>query len=908
MRTRLMLLILLIALPAVGVVSYDFVRERRRAAAEAQGLALQYALRASRDVESLIETTNAVLAALAQLPDVRSARSGRCQQLLQVYASRHLYYANLGVIGPDGLLRCSALPFTPPVDLSDRAYFQLAVSTRRFVIGDYQVGRVTGRATINFGYPLVDEEDRIQGVLFAALDLGWLQQVAATTASALPRGAVLTLLDRQGTVLVRHPDPERLVGRTVPDAPLLATMLAAPAEGTAEAVGLDGRARFIGFRRLQPGEGRVLYISVSIPRQVALEPVNAAFTGNLAALFLVAVAGMVVAWSTGTRLLLQPLDALTAAARRLAAGDLSARAGWRGGPDEVGQLARAFDEMADSLQQRTAEREAAEAQVLSQLQTLTGLYTAAQKLSQSLDSQVLADGITRSCVTFGASLAWLGRTESDGRVRPLSVFPPEAPYLLDIVIRWDDSPAGQGPAGRCVRSGFPVVMDVDDPSFAPWRERARTHGYRTVAAFPLIARGRAFGALATYSSQPGFFTPERVEFFQAYAHLAAAALDNARLFEETHQNVRRLQALRAVDVAITSGSDLPATLQVLLDQVASELEVDGAAVLLLTERSQILQYAADRGVTGAARRTPLRVGEGYAGQAALDRRTILVPDLRSRPDPHRPWLGGDEGYAGYCATPVVVKGQVRGVLEVYSRRPLDPSPRWLEFLQTMAGQAAIAVDNATLFADLERASLDLLLAYETTLEGWSRALDLRDRETEGHTQRVADLTVRLARALGVPEDDIVHIRRGALLHDIGKMGVPDAILHKPGPLTEEEWTVMRRHPDLARGLLWPIAYLRPSLDIPYCHHERWDGTGYPRGLRGEEIPLAARIFAVVDVWDALLSDRPYRPAWTRERALQYLREQAGRQFDPDVVRAFVQMVESADQRPTPTSGRAADLD
>jgi putative nucleotidyltransferase with HDIG domain len=189
-----------------------------------------------------------------------------------------------------------------------------------------------------------------------------------------------------------------------------------------------------------------------------------------------------------------------------------------------------------------------------------------------------------------------------------------------------------------------------------------------------------------------------------------------------------------------------------------------------------------------------------------------------------------------------------------------------------------------------KAARTLAGAYDTTLEGWSRALDLRDKATEGHTQRVTELTLSLARAVGVPEAGLVHIRRGALLHDIGKMGIPDGILHKPGPLTEEESEIMHRHPSYAYELLSPIAYLRPALDIPYCHHEKWDGSGYPRGLRGEEIPLAARIFAIADVWDALRWDRPYRPSWTIEKTKEYMREQAGVHFDPHIVDVFLRMI------------------
>ena len=192
-------------------------------------------------------------------------------------------------------------------------------------------------------------------------------------------------------------------------------------------------------------------------------------------------------------------------------------------------------------------------------------------------------------------------------------------------------------------------------------------------------------------------------------------------------------------------------------------------------------------------------------------------------------------------------------------------------------------------ANLQKAHTQLLDAYEATIMGWSHAMDLRDHETEGHSQRVMELTVKLAQSYGLDDEEIHHIKRGALLHDMGKIGVPDAILHKPDKLTEEEWKVMRTHPQLAHEMLYPIEYLRPALDIPYCHHEKWDGTGYPRQLKNTEIPLAARIFAVVDVWDAVTSDRPYRPAWNKDQALTYIREQSGRHFDPQVVEAFLKM-------------------
>jgi putative nucleotidyltransferase with HDIG domain len=371
--------------------------------------------------------------------------------------------------------------------------------------------------------------------------------------------------------------------------------------------------------------------------------------------------------------------------------------------------------------------------------------------------------------------------------------------------------------------------------------------------------------------------------------------------EKAKQQVDRMAALRSIDLAITSSLDLNLTLSILLNQVTTQLKVDAAAILLLDAHSRLLTYAASIGFrTAALHFTKLRLGEGYAGQAALERKTIYISGLNQRhTDFLRSPLFAEEGFVIYYAIPLIAKGQVLGVLEIFNRSFFPANEEWLDFMNMVAGQAAIAIDNALLFNRFERANTELLLAYEATIEGWSRALDLRDKETEGHTQRVTEMTVELARRMGISEADIRHIRRGAILHDIGKMAIPDAILFKPGPLSPEEWQIMRQHPTIAVNLLAPIPYLATSLDIPHYHHEKWDGSGYPSGLAGTQIPLAARLFAVVDVYDALTSDRPYRRAWRRNEALDYIRAQAGKHFDPQVVEAFLRAV--GDFLPRPQS-------
>jgi PAS domain S-box-containing protein len=450
-------------------------------------------------------------------------------------------------------------------------------------------------------------------------------------------------------------------------------------------------------------------------------------------------------------------------------------------------------------------------------------------------------------------------------------------------------PEGTGLTGRMVASGQPYLND--DVTTDSQLHQAGSLELHAVAGAPLVADQRTVGVLWMGRRTP--FDQSDLRLLTAIADIAANAMQRAALHEQTQQNVQRLNALRAIDQAINASLDLRITLRVLLNQVTSQLRVDAADVLLLNPYNQTLEYAAGQGFrTAAAERAHVRLGQGYAGRAALERRTIGLPDLESEePDLSRAALMEGEGFHAYYGVPLIAKGTVEGVLEVFHRTALTPDLDWQDFLEALAGEAAIAIDNAELFSQLQRANLQMTLAYDATIEGWSRALDLRDKETEGHTRRVTEMTVALARAVGMREDEIAHVRRGALLHDIGKMGIPDSILLKPGPLTDDEWVVMRRHPSLAYEMLSPIVYLRPALDIPYCHHEKWDGTGYPRGLKGEQIPLAARVFSVADVWDALRSDRPYRPAWPEAKVREHIRAATGSHFDPAIVEVFLRFLE-----------------
>ena len=360
---------------------------------------------------------------------------------------------------------------------------------------------------------------------------------------------------------------------------------------------------------------------------------------------------------------------------------------------------------------------------------------------------------------------------------------------------------------------------------------------------------------------------------------------NARL----KTKLRQLHALHRIDTKVILGHSLDDILDTALAEVRNELPFDAAAIYTLDHDGQTLSAVKTYGE--ALQLDAIAAGVGAAGAAVQRGVPILVRDTQDASQAHGFEMLHAPGMRGRLALPLLHPERLMGVLAFFTRAPLDPSEDAFAFADTISRQVAIALRHQQLNADLKAANASLEAAYDRTIEGWSQALDLRDRTTAGHTQRVADLTVELATRLGLSDEECVHIRRGALLHDIGKMGVSDDILLKPGHVTPEEYEAIKKHPALAYDMLKDISLLAPALVIPRDHHERWDGSGYPEGLLGTTIPLAARIFAVVDVYDAITHNRPYHEAQTPEAALQHLRAAAGRLYDPDVVDAIAKLLE-----------------
>jgi len=724
LRSRLILLILLTVLPFIGLTLYFNVQQRQHIRLDAQKNALHLVNIVVAEQEQLRREAKELLMILAQLPVMQNGNTANCEKLLNELLAEHPFSTAIAVATPEGEVICSAPPLDEPVSFADRPWFHEVLQTQDFVSSDYILGRVSHKSTIVLAHPILDPSKNPQAVIAIGLDLSWVNQIFAN--AALPADSAYTMIDTNGTILARHPDPEDWVEKNVSDTPLINEILSTETEGVLEAEGLDGVERLYAFAPIENDPSSKTYILVGIPSDVAYATAQASLLVNMVVLGMVTIFAIAGAWLISEYFILGRINALKKAAKQIMAGDLSARIGIKHNTDELDDLALSFDRMTEVLQERD------------------------KKIKQSA--------------------------------------------------------------------------------------------------------------------------------------------------EEIKHQLGNMEALRNIDMAITGSLDLRVILTILLDEVTKTLKVDAACVLLLNPHLQTLEFSMGRGFrTDALRETNLHLGESYAGQAALDRKNVILTDLRKSENGfERSPLFPEEGFASYIAAPLISKGNVKGVLELFTRNHFEPNPEWLDFLESLSIQASIAIDNTALFNDLQLTNLTLMRAYDTTLEGLTRALDLRDKETEGHSQRVTEMTIRLARALGVSESRLRDIRRGALLHDVGKMGVPDSILHKPGPLTEEEWEIMHQHPTQAFKLLSSIEFLQPALDIPYCHHEKWDGSGYPRGLLKEQIPIAARIFAVVDVWDALRSDRPYRKAWSKKKSFAYIQEQSGFYFDPRVVDAFVELYNKGD--------------
>lgn len=406
--------------------------------------------------------------------------------------------------------------------------------------------------------------------------------------------------------------------------------------------------------------------------------------------------------------------------------------------------------------------------------------------------------------------------------------------------------------------------------------------------FPLFHEGRVIGLIGLLSRQTDYFRPGAMAWISVLTSIISDSffqLENYRSDQEAveHSISRILQA--SLDVQ----DPLPAVLALLADAVRADA-VTALRYNLPLQRFDLLSvHGLD---PRAVAKLKLYFETGVAGKIAAERQPIWIEDLlNSKPDVRPVSQLTEEGFQSYLALPLIGHNDFLGILEIVWRKTPEIQAWDTGFLGRVTEQISLAMERSSIVRDLRHSSEGIVSAYNAMIEGLSRALELRDIETEGHTRRVSVLMLRFGEHMRIPVSQWDAIKQGALLHDIGKLGIPDAILLKPGSLTPREREVMQQHAVYGYNILAPITNLRQTLDIALYHHERWDGSGYPYGLAGEQIPLVARLFAVTDVFDALTSDRPYRPAWSHSQAIEYLRDQAGRLFDPQIVQLFLEIVD-----------------
>ncbi|HSS63951.1 MAG TPA: EAL domain-containing protein [Gammaproteobacteria bacterium] len=573
LRTRLLLLVLLAVLPAFAVIVYTAVSQRQDAAFAAQRDALSLVRTAGLKQSQLIGSTKQLLLSLARLPAVRQSGTGSsCNHLLGEVLRAHPYYTNFGVATVDGQIFCSALPMEQPVNIADRSYFRRAMESRDFGVGDYQTGRITGVTAINFGYPVLNEDGRLQAVVYAALSLSWLNELAR--GAQLPEGSVLTVVDSGGTILARHPHSEKWVGKSAQDYPFMDAVLAQGGKGTAELNGLDGVKRLYAFTPLYDGGSGSVYVSVGIPTAVAFASAHRTLARNVAFMVVAAALALIAAWVGSDVFVLRRVRALAAAARRLATGDMSARSGLPHGSEELGQLARNFDDMASALDR-----------VNRALRTLSA---GNQALVRATDERALLQEICRLIVEVGGySLSWVAFAEKNDckTLRPVAQTGFDGGLealdrMLGGLTLADVRSGGDSPVSP-IRPGTPCVLhDIPDTAnAAQWWAEARRRGYASAVALPLHVDGQVIGALSIYSRDSGAFDAEELKLLTETAEDLAFGITTLRTrlaHQRAHETIRHMAYYDGL-----TGLPNHALLQERLQQAVAEASVHGGSVALL---------------------------------------------------------------------------------------------------------------------------------------------------------------------------------------------------------------------------------------------------------------------------------------------------------------------------------------
>jgi len=699
LRVRLLLLVLLAVLPAIGLVLYTAWDQRQQARGEAQRDALWLAELAAADHRRLIEGAHQLLTALARSPEVREPTRATCRMFLADLLTQYRAYANLAVADPAGHVACSALPLTGAVNVADRVYFQRTLATRAFAVGEYQVGRLTGRATVNFGHPVFDSAGGLTGVATAAVDLGWLTELAQR--AAVPPGSTLTVVDQKGVILARHPDGARWIGKPAADSALVALVLK-QSKGVAEALGVDGVRRLYGFTPLDESrQAGAVYVSIGIPTTAAYADIQRRLLWHVVGLGLVGLVVVLAARQVADRFILKRVDALVAATERLAGGDLSVRTGLAHERGELAQLGRAFDRMAEALARRQGESE-------RRRQEAESLAEVGRVILRSVDPGEVGQRIVASLrEMLGGTAATLYQVE------------PGSAALVAVASLGDQGPAegplilakGTGAAGLAVQLGVAVSSSdlLVDPRITltpEARTRIEQGAFRAVLAVPLVVQGRVLGALGVGDRSGRRWTDEEGRLAGAFADQAAIALENAQLLHELTVRQARLEALLEASRQLARIQPLESLLRRIAEACQALFQADWVGFRVVEGEELVVRgWAGDAPEVLRSDRLPRGYGLSAVVEASGEPLAIrnpgedprMIPEYRQAFRQYRSWLG----------VPVKVGDQVVGVLNMGTQREEGFSASDLAIAMAFASQAAVAMENSRLYQEVQGAYEDL---------------------------------------------------------------------------------------------------------------------------------------------------------------------------------------------------------
>jgi len=830
-RARLLMLVLLVIIPGLGLIIYIAREERLQAVAQAGQSTLKLAREATIQQQRSFSQARDFLSELSQYPEIKHPKANTCPALLAKILIEHPEYANVFVLTLDGELVCSGRPFARRVNASDRVYFQLAVTRKNFSVGEYQIGRVTGKATLAFGQPVLDEYGKPTAVLAASLDLSHLSDLIKN--ARLPEDSAMLLIDGKGTVLVHHPDPQRIVGKSMADRPLVRRLLASKGEEIGQEVGLDGVHRLYAFAPIRVGGDTRAYVGIRIPIEVAFADANRTLRRNLILLGLVGLLAFGAAWFGGDIFVLRRVDDLVSATRRLASGDLSARTVLTYEDSELGQLARSFDGMAESLQKRQAEIDQTQKAIHYSDQRFRMMVEAVQDYAIIMldpDGYVVSwnsgaerikgyqakeiigkrfscfyppDDIEHGKPEHGLKMASSeGRFEYEGwrlrkdgsrfwanvvivpvhddrgqliayskvthdlterkrvedalharyqefqtlnRIGQTVLTSPDLKTALEKIlveaVAVDSFDLGTillvDPSGEKIEAaasrGYRDPANIERrPSEeatkwsryrAGWYRNttvvenvAQTEGLRTLkregiqsaVLTPVRAGEKTQGILQVGSRTPRQFDADKVRLLEAIGNQIGVAVQKARLYEETQQNLARTRALHEIDLAITSTLDLHGILHVLLQKIDLVLPYAATTVRLFNPENGLLEPVACRNLDEKEWKTEAwRGGRGLANAAFETNAPTMIRNAQTDPRVRDPEFYRKHKLLSYLAIPLIAKEKTLGVVGFYTKQEHDFSNDEVEFLKTLAGQAAIAIYNSQLFEEIGRSKKEL---------------------------------------------------------------------------------------------------------------------------------------------------------------------------------------------------------